>query len=65
MREQTLNSMETCSISQLAEQQAMLKAIKRLQEELEGDVKVGKQTENRLKAERKNVVTVNGKKQIR
>ena len=57
--------METCSISQLAEQQAMLKAIKRLQEELEGDVKVGKQTENRLKAERKNVVTVNGKKQIR
>lgn len=57
--------METCSVNQLCEYQAMLKAIKRLQEELEGDVKVGNNVENRLKAERKQIVTVSGKKQVR
>jgi hypothetical protein len=61
----TLNSMATCSTDKLVENQALLKAYKNLSDRLLGDVEVGKQAERRVAAEHKQIVEVNGKKQIR
>jgi hypothetical protein len=57
--------MATCSTDKLVENQALLKAYKNLSDRLLGDVEVGKQAERRVAAEHKQIVEVNGKKQIR
>ena len=57
--------MENCSVNELVEHQAMLKAYKKLNDCLLGDVLVGKDAERKVKAEHKQIVTVDGKKQIR
>ena len=57
--------MELCSQDQLLENQAMLKAIKKLGDTLTADVTAGVMAENKVKAEKKQIVTVSGKKQIR
>jgi hypothetical protein len=57
--------MENCLVEELVELQAFLKAINKLNFMLLADVQSGKIAERRVMAERKQIVTVNGKKQIR
>jgi len=57
--------MENCSANELVEHQAMLKACKKLNDTLLGDVEAGKIAERKVIAEKKQVVTVDGKKQVR